>query len=56
MSHRYSNSHDDAGPSAFEIKLGINAGRHSPDSESKTVMVRVTLVAASKLREQGACT
>jgi hypothetical protein len=32
-------SSSDVGPSAFEIKLGINTGRNSPDCDPETIVV-----------------
>ena len=30
---------DDAGPSAFDVKLSISTGRHSPEGDAQTVKV-----------------
>jgi len=33
-------SKDDAGPAAFDVKLGISTGRHSPECDPTAIMVR----------------
>ncbi len=38
MAGKGNGNNDAAGPSAFEIRLGISAGR-SPDAESQAIMV-----------------
>jgi len=36
-------SKDDAGPAAFDVKLGISTGRHSPECDPTAIMVRNVL-------------